>query len=189
PAISMGINAWWRWVLEALEAESVSSDLGAWIIESMLPWVYWTQQGQRTKHPQRRARYQQAAQRAYASVTTHSLTHTLSPDEQQRWWAWSTEMVAKFQRTSSAVEGRNGCLAQLHHTQRGIDPKTLQTFKIIHNYDLRRFDGTTAAQRLFGHPFPDLFESVLAQMDELPQARRYKNLTQPQMPTLHSVPP
>ncbi|MCM1983759.1 DUF6399 domain-containing protein, partial [Lyngbya confervoides] len=105
-----------------------------------------------------------------------------------RWWSWSMEMVAKFQRTSSAVEGRNGSLAQLHHAHRGIDPKTLQVFKIIHNYDLRRIDGTTAAQRLFGQPFPDLFESVLAQMDEIPQARRYKNFTQPQMPTLHSVP-
>ena len=188
PAISMGINAWWRWVLEALEAESVSADLGEWIMESMLPWVYWTQQVQRTKHPQRRALYQQAVQQAYASVTAHSLTHTLSPDEQQRWWCWSMEMVSKFQRTSSPVEGRNGCLAQLHHAHRGMDKKTLQVFKIIHNYDLRRVDGTTAAQRLFGKPFPDLFESVLTQMDELPQARRYKKFVQPKMPTLHAVP-
>ena len=188
PAISMGINAWWQWVLEALEAESVSGELAQWLMERMLPWVYWTQQVQRTKHPQRKALYQQAVQQAYAALTAHSLTQTLSLDEQQRWWSWSMEMVSKFQRTSSAVEGRNGCLAQLHHAHRGIDPKTLQVFKIIHNYDLRRVDGTTAAQRLFGKPFPDLFESVLMQMDELPKARRYKKFVQPQMPTLHAVP-
>ena len=188
PPISMVINTWWRWVLDALEAESVTPDLREWIVAKMLPWVYWTQQVQRIKNPQRKALYQQAAQQAYDSITAHPFTQTLTQDEQQRWWCWSMGMVSKFQRTSSAVEGRNGHLAQLHHAHRGIDQKTLQVFKIIHNYDLRRVDGTTAAQRLFGKTFPDLFESVLTQMDELPQARRYKKLVQPQMPTLHTVP-
>ena len=32
--------------------------------------------------------------------------------------AWATEQVTAFQRASSAVEGRNGALAQLHHNQR-----------------------------------------------------------------------
>lgn len=84
------------------------------------------------------------------------------------------EMASKFQDTSSTFEGRNGCLAQFHHAHRGIDPKMLPVFKIIHNYDLRRVDGTTAAQRLLGKPFPDRFESVLMQMDERPKTRRYK---------------
>ena len=29
---------------------------------------------------------------------------------------------------------------------------------IIHNFDLKRLDGTTAAQRLYDYNLPDLFE-------------------------------
>ena len=188
PAIAMGVNAWWRWVVQALETESVPVELGEWLLEAMLPWVYWNQQANRTKQPQLRQTYLQAAEQAQLALMTHPLTQTLSVEEQQQWWSWSIWMVSKFQRTSSAVEGRNGCLSQLHHTNRGLDRSTLQVLKIIHNYGLKRPDGTTAAQRLFGQPFPDLFEWVLEQMDELPQPRKSKKSTQPQMPTLQAVP-
>jgi len=33
---------------------------------------------------------------------------------------------------------------------------------------IRREDGTTAAERLFGDPFPDLFEWIVEHMGELP---------------------
>jgi len=36
----------------------------------------------------------------------------------------------------------------------------LQVLTIIHNFDLKRADGTTAAERLFDHSFPDVFEWV-----------------------------
>ncbi|MGD1854104.1 MAG: DUF6399 domain-containing protein, partial [Leptolyngbyaceae cyanobacterium] len=42
----------------------------------------------------------------------------------------------------------------------------------IHNFDLKRSDGTTAAQRLYGHTFPDLFESILSKFNELTMPRR-----------------
>ena len=188
PAIAMGVNAWWSWVVQALETESVPVELGEWLLEAMLPWVYWNQQANRTKQPQLRQTYLQAAEQAQLALMTHPLTQTLSVEEQQQWWSWSIWMVSKCQRTSSAVEGRNGCLSQFHHTNRGLDRSTLQVLKIIHNYGLKRPDGTTAAQRLFGQPFPDLFEWVLEQMDELPQPRKSKKSTQPQMPTLQTVP-
>jgi hypothetical protein len=38
--------------------------------------------------------------------------------------------------------------------------------------DLKRPDGTTAAQRLFGHAFPDVFEWVLEHAGNLPMPRR-----------------
>ncbi|WP_313898321.1 DUF6399 domain-containing protein [Nodosilinea sp. LEGE 07298] len=50
---------------------------------------------------------------------------------------------------------------------------------MLHNSDLKCPDGTTAAQRLFGHPFPDLFESVLSTFTELPMPRRSTESQQP----------
>jgi hypothetical protein len=44
----------------------------------------------------------------------------------------------------------------------------------LHNFHLKRSNGTTAAQCLFGHPTPDLFELLIQQMPDLLQARRRK---------------
>ena len=53
-------------------------------------------------------------------------------------------------RTGSAIEGRNGYLSRLHHSGRGLSEKDLQVLTVIHNFDLHRADGSTAAQKFFG---------------------------------------
>ena len=57
--------------------------------------------------------------------------------------------------------------------------QSLQVLTVIHNFDLKRADGTTAAQRLFGHEFPDLFEWMLTQVGDLPPPRRSAKARQP----------
>ena len=49
----------------------------------------------------------------------------------------------------------------------------------IHNFDLKRADGTTAAQRLFGQSFPNLFESVVDHMGEVPRPRQSSKIQSP----------
>jgi hypothetical protein len=82
--------------------------------------------------------------------------------------------VSAFQRASSAVEGRNGCLAQLHHNQRGLPKRRYKVWTVLHNFDCHAADGTTPASRFFRRPFPDLFETVLSYIETLPQPRRRK---------------
>jgi hypothetical protein len=43
---------------------------------------------------------------------------------------------------------------------------------VIHNYDHKREDQTTAAMRLFNAEFPDLFSWLLNRMGELPLPRK-----------------
>jgi len=81
-------------------------------------------------------------------------------------------MVRQFHRSSSAVEGRNGRLSQMYHNGRGLTNNRLATLTVIHNYGLKRADGTTAAERLFGSPFPDVFEWLISQMGEPPRPRK-----------------
>jgi hypothetical protein len=185
PDLVMGVNGWWSWVNQALKSEAAPLEVSNWLICAMLPWVYWEQQADKTKRLELKRTYQQAAEQAYTALLIHPLTATLTQHEQEQWWIWSMWMVAKFQRTSSAVEGRNGYLSRLHHTSRGLDPQTLKSLTIIHNYDLKRADGTTAAQRLFGQPFPDLFEWLVEQMGEAPKSRKS---AKPKTPTLQAVP-
>jgi len=54
-------------------------------------------------------------------------------------------MCANYQRTSSAVEGRNGYFAQRHHASRGFSAQALTVLTVLHNFDLKRPDGTTAS--------------------------------------------
>ena len=103
---------------------------------------------------------------------TDPFTQKLENGEINRWRDWSTLMVSKFQRTTSAIEGRNGYLSRLHHSGRGLSDNDLQVLTIIHNFDLHRADGSTAAQRFFGRTFPSLFSWVVEQMGDLPASRK-----------------
>src|SRR5205807_200495 len=63
-----------------------------------------------------------------------------------------------FQRSSSCVEGRNGQLSLRHHYLHQLRPRKLKVLTTLHNYLIRRPDGTTAAERFFGAKPGDLFE-------------------------------
>ena len=172
PEIAQGIHAWWRWVTQALSQETTSVAIQNWVLTALLPWVYWLQQADKTQHPQLKVRYQQAAEDAVQRLVAHTLTQSLSAKECQAWIEWAKWMANNYQRTSSAIEGRNGYLTRLHHSGRGFSQQTLKVLTIIHNFHLKRPDGTTAAQRLFDYEFPDLFEWIVEHMGDLPLARR-----------------
>jgi hypothetical protein len=84
--------------------------------------------------------------------------------------------VYAFQRASSAVEGRNGYLAGMHHQQRGLPKRRYKVWTALHNFDIRAADGTTPAARFFKHSFPDLFETVCSNVGALPQPRQRKRV-------------
>jgi hypothetical protein len=79
------------------------------------------------------------------------------------------ECVGLFSRSSSCVEGRNGRLSLFHHGQTYLSEKRLQTLTVIHNYVVRREDGTTAAERFFGKKQRDAFSWLLQRMPDLPR--------------------
>ena len=182
PGFTQGIPAWWQCTREALETETDDIRTQNWVITQLLPWIYWKQQSAKTRTPELKKSYEIAAERAYQALINHPDTQDLY---QQFWVDWSQEMAHKYQSTSSAVEGRNGYLSRLHHAGRGFSPQTLKVATIIHNFDLKRADGTTAAQRLFGYEFPNLFDSIVASMGDLPMPRKSSKAHPPKsLPTL-----
>jgi hypothetical protein len=109
-----------------------------------------------------------------AAFEQHPITQRLAPHVLAEWQAWATDRVKAFQRASSAVEGRNGMLSQLHHNQRGIPKQRYKVWTVLHNFDCYAADGTTPASRFFRRTFPDLFETVLSHIEVLPRARQRK---------------
>lgn len=70
-----------------------------------------------------------------------------------------------FQRSSSCVEGRNAQLALRHQGIHRLSDRHLKASTVIHNYYIKRGDGTTAAERFFEAKPNDLFEYLLDKMD------------------------
>ncbi len=78
-----------------------------------------------------------------------------------------------FQRSSSCVEGRNGQLSLRHHGLRELSPRKLRVLGVLHNFVIKRSEGTTAANRFFGQPHRELFGWLIEKMP-LPSRPRHK---------------
>jgi hypothetical protein len=76
----------------------------------------------------------------------------------------ASECADLFQRSSSCVEGRNGQLSLKHHGLHRISASRLQALTVVHNFFLRRSDGTTAAERFFGAKPAVLFDQLLLRL-------------------------
>lgn len=166
------VDVWRVWAEESLAIYELEPEFRNWLLSSLLPVIYWHKQLNKTQNPSLKIAYKKAMERVLATWRSHPLTQSLSSDEIERWRFWAEWISDKFQRTSSAVEGRNGWLSQMYHNGRGMTVQRLKALTVIHNFDLRRSDDTTAAERLFKTQFPDPFEWVVSRMGPLPMARK-----------------
>jgi hypothetical protein len=172
PALAALVDFWWQGVCQDLEPLVLSPRWKRWVHECLLPLVYWEHQAAQTRCSRRKAKIRQALEAVQVAFHTHVITQQLAPQVLEEWKAWATQRTQAFQRTSSAVEGRNGALAQLHHNQRGLPKHRYKVWTVLHNFDCRAADGTTPATRFFSRPFPDLFETVLSHIEVLPRSRQ-----------------
>jgi hypothetical protein len=85
-----------------------------------------------------------------------------SDEFKKEWIKHGQELAKTFQRSSSCVEGRNSALSLNHHRFHRLNARTLKALTIVHNFDVRRSDGTTAAERFFEAKHANLFDSLVA---------------------------
>ena len=170
--VSALVDLWWQRVWHEVQHVAMTPIGQRWVDEQLWPRRYWQYQVSRTRCPRRKAKLVQALETVQDTFARHPITRQLAPDVLEGWKAWAAEHAKAFQRASSAVEGRNGALAQLHHNQRGLPKQRYQVWTVLHNFDCRAPDGTTPAARFFRRGFPDLFETVLSTIDDLPRPRK-----------------
>ena len=84
-----------------------------------------------------------------------------TPQELDEMLNTAKECSAVFQRSSSAVEGRNGQLSLNYHNLHRLSDRKLACLTALHNFYTRRADGTTPAERFFEAKHGDLFENLL----------------------------
>jgi hypothetical protein len=184
--IVKGIDSWQKWTEQRIVCfidnqfsdAAFSADLPDYIQNFLLPWLYWQSILKRTPAKKRngslRKYYQQLIEQATEKYVQHPITQQLNESQTQLCLKWGDRIVQSFQRSSSQVEGRNGYLAFVHKANRGLPENRLQVLTVIHNFDIRREDGSTPAQRLFDKDFPDLFEHILENVTGFVEPRKRK---------------
>jgi len=184
PQIIAGIDSWQEWLKERVDKflhtsvnTSISqTDLQIYLLQILLPWMYWQEILKRTPPKERnknlRLYYEQLISQTSMKYAQHSLTQQLSTEQMKTCVNWAQDIVCSFQRSSSQVEGRNGYLAFIHKANRGLPENRLKILTTIHNFDIRRSDGSTPAQRLWKQEYPDLFEFVLQNVTGFKEPRR-----------------
>jgi Family of unknown function (DUF6399) len=163
---------WWQTVWHDVEPMALSPRGEQWVDEWLLPLMYWQEQLPRTRCPRQRGKIAPTLQAMPDAFERHPCTQRRAPDVLAAWQAGAAEHARAFQRASSAVEGRNGSLSQMQQNHRGLPKRRSQVWTMLHNFDCRAPDGATPASRFFRRGFPDLFESVLPQIDDLPWPRQ-----------------
>lgn len=172
--LSALLDLWWQGVGQDSEQLALTPQWTSWIEQALLPLQYWREAVLRTSCPRRKAKLVQALRAVQDRFDADPLTQYLNPDVLKSWLAWAAEQAKAFQRASSAIEGRNGYLSQMHHNHRGLPTRRYPVWTLLYNFDCRASDGTTPASRFFRRDFPDLFETVLAHIEALPRPRQRK---------------
>jgi len=162
------LDCWWQGVEQDLEQVILTPRWRSWVEEVLLPLTYWHLHVSHTRCPRRKAQLLEALQAVQDTFDSHPITQQLAPDVLEGWKRWAA------QRASSAVEGRNGYLSQMQHNHRGLPKRRYKVWTVLHNFDCRASDGTTPASRFFRQGFPDLFDTVLSQIEDLPRPRERK---------------
>jgi hypothetical protein len=170
--ISALVDLWWQTVRQDLTQLAMTPRWTQWAEDVLLPLMYWQEQLRHTRHPVQKAQVALVLRAVAEVFARHPCTLKLTAEVLAGWQAWAADHARAFQRASSAVEGRNGYLSQMQHNHRGLPTRRYKVWTAQHNFDCRATDGTTPASRFFRRSFPDLFESVLSQIDELPMPRQ-----------------
>ena len=160
-------------VQAGIEALNLAPEIEMALSQHLIPAIYMDRVAGRSPDAAQRARLQALSGELLSPL--HDPTHPLNqlaPDERTHLEKIATDCADLFQRSSSCVEGRNGQLALHHHGRHHLSGRKLTALTAIHNYFVRRSDGTTAAQRFFGRQPEPLFEQLLNRLPPPPLPAR-----------------
>ncbi len=135
------------------------------LTDNLIPAAYFERVASRTQDGDKRARLRKTLDELMsARLFLGGVASRLDAQERQNLERAAYDCADVFQRSSSCIEGRNGRLSQWEHAMRRVHPKKLAGLTVVHNYWIRRPDGSTAAERFFGSPPRPLLDWLIERM-------------------------
>jgi hypothetical protein len=162
----------WFWTLahKRIQELGLPEEAEKQVLEQLLPGLYWERAARQGRTPEERQAKQALAERLQKEAwAAGGALSQLGKEARQEVERVAREVVGLFQRSSSCVEGRNGRLSLFQHGHTRLTPRKLTALTAVHNYVVRRSDGTTAAERLFGKKQRDVLAWLLERLPDLPR--------------------
>ena len=157
---------YWLTLRAKVEALALPPAVERAVYYQLIPAIYLDLVSEKAAEAQQRHTLQQRVAELLAPLNgTASPLNGLAPEDRRAIEQVARECAELFQRSSSCVEGRNGQLALRHHSLHRIRDQKLAALTTVHNYFVKRSDGTTAAERFFGSKPGNLFDWVLERVD------------------------
>jgi Family of unknown function (DUF6399) len=159
----MGCVAWfWNLVFARVEELGLSEEQEQVVYDKLLPGHYWDMAAGRARTAEERHRLKEMAGKLKKEAWQEGgALSSLSEEERKEVDQVAKETAGLFQRSSSCVEGRNGRLSLQHHGHGPVSERRLKALTVVHNYMVKRGNGTTAAERFFGQKHEDVFSWLL----------------------------
>ena len=174
----LGCVAWfWCLAKRRVEELELSETQERAVYDNLMAGHYWAMAAGRARTAEERKRLKEMAEELTKKAWQEGGALASLPAEgKQRVEEVAKECAGLFQRSSSCVEGRNGRLSLQHHGHSRVSERRLKALTVIHNYLVKRGDGTTAAERFFGQKHKDLFSWLLERMPDLPRPAQQRSL-------------
>ncbi len=151
----------WTMVTEQVASLELSPELEQVMNDVLIPVFYLQISAKKARKAVDRHRINQLAIEILARLELIDSWCALPQSKREQMNTLAKHCATLFQRSSSCVEGRNGYLALRHHSSHQLSNRKLCTLTIIHNFFIRRADGTTAAERFFEQKQKNLFQYLL----------------------------
>jgi hypothetical protein len=161
-AMQATVSFFWTMIATRLAAWQLDESVQRWMRQELIPALYLSRAASKANTATQRQRLRALAAEVLARARSpDGLWGTFSPALQADLESKARQCAEFFQRSSSCVEGRNGQLSLKHHALHQLTARKLQALTVLHNYAVRREDGTTAAERFYGTAPQDLFAWLL----------------------------
>jgi len=149
-----------------IEALSLSPAIERIVFEKLIPAFYLRHASNKAKTADDRRRLQKKSEEILFSLKCMQYPFPgISKEELTVIETVAEECAGLFQRSSSCVEGRNGQLSLRHHSFHRLSGRKLTALTSVHNFFIKRKDGTTAAERFFDTKPRTMFGFLLENMD------------------------
>ena len=169
------IAFFWRMVATWFSLWKLPEPIQNWLREELIPGFYLARVAAKASDAAERHRLRELSEKILARARSPDgvwgmLSAAMQADLERK----AQTCADLFQRSSSCVEGRNGQLSLKHHALHRFTPRKLQALTVLHNYFVRRADGSTAAERFYGRAPRDLFAWLLDRLSVPARPRAHR---------------
>ena len=177
------VRQWWQEVWARMSAVGLGEELFTLVLTVLIPAMYvrWVSERNHLDSASRKA-LARVHESLLAKVRAHAEWQALPPATREHLQELADECARWFVRSTGSTEGHNGWLRLRFHQRHAVTPEWLETQRVLHNFLIRRRDGSSAAERFFGAAHGDLVEYLVARMPlpALPRQRKVNKATSPE---------